>query len=500
VVSRRNLLVGSAAVLGALSMGTGTAAASVGRNRRATFATALPQGVVFGFRLPGGLTCPVPFMSRAAWGADESWRFVNGVEDWPAEHHPVQALTVHHTGFAASLDPAETVRTIYRQQALTAARGGIQGWGDIGYNLLIDDAGVVYEGRYSGSAFPVFGPTARLMTTGAHVQYFNTGNIGVCLLGYLNDVPPSQAAQDSLVTVLAYLAAVAGVNPLGTVNYYNPVPRPNGTHSTATVLGVSGHRNWAATDCPGHALYPLLGSIRQRVATAMPSVSEPSQSQSSSQPTSSQNPSPSESGEPTAPTSENPSPSGTSSQPTPPPSQNPPQPVGTPDPDAGTVGSRSERGGDEYVPAARAASPSQFPTTTPPPTSTVDVSPSAIPSSRATRTWTDPPAVTAGGSVGVESAGWGFTTAAVGVTVGGALGSLGGLWWRHRRRASSAAKPTGTDPSIVDSSSPEPSRADEPATGSAVDEPSTASPVESTTGQSPMDEVPTGSAVDESTD
>ena len=467
MVSRRKLLVGSAAVLGALSMGTGTAAASVGRNRRVTLATALPQGAAFGFRLPGGLTCPVPFMSRAAWGADESWRFVNGREDWPAEHHPVQALTVHHTGFAASLDPAETVRTIYRQQALTAARGGIQGWGDIGYNLLIDDAGVVYEGRYSGSAFPVFGPTARLMTTGAHVQYFNTGNIGVCLLGYLNDVPPSQAAQDSLVTVLAYLAAVAGVNPLGTVNYYNPVPRPNGTHSTATVIGVSGHRNWAATDCPGHALYPLLGSIRQRAATAMPSVSEPSQ-----------NPSPSESGEPTPSTSENPSPPGTSNQPTPPPAQNPPQP-------AGTGGSSSERGGDEYVPAARAASPSQFPTTTPPPTtppptSTVDVTPSAIPSSRATRTWTDPPAATA--ASGAESAGWGFTTAAVGVTVGGALGSLGGLLWRRRRRASSATKPTGTEPSIVDNPSPVPTQDDEP-----------------TTAQSRLDESPGTAPVDEST-
>ncbi len=470
MVSRRKLLVGSAAVLGALSMGTGTAAASVGRNRRVTFATALPQGVAFGFRLPGGLTCPVPFMSRAAWGADESWRFVNGREDWPAEHHPVQALTVHHTGFAASLDPAETVRAIYRQQALSSARGGMQGWGDIGYNLLIDGAGVVYEGRFSGSAFPIFGPTARLMTTGAHVQYFNTGNIGVCLLGYLNDVPPSQAAQDSLVTVLAYLAAVAGVNPLGTVNYSNPVLRPDGTRSTATVLGVSGHRNWAPTDCPGHALYPLLGSIRERVATAMPAVSEPSQSQSSSQPSSSQNPSPSESGQP----SQNPSAPGTSNQPTPPPTQNPPQP-------GGTGGSSSERGGDEYVPAARAASPSQFPTTTPPPTptSTVDVSPSAVPSSRPTRTWTDPPAATVASEA--ENAGWGFTTAAVGVTVGGALGSLGGLWWRHRRRTASSAKPTGAERSIVDSSSPEPSPAGEPPSGSAVDEPTTESAVDEST-------------------
>ncbi len=289
------------------------------------------------------------------------------------EHHPVQALTVHHTGFAASADPAETIRTIYRQQALTSARGGIQGWGDIGYNLLIDAAGVVYEGRHSGSAFPIFGPTNRLMTTGAHVQYYNTGNIGVCLLGYLNDAPPSQAAQDSLVTVLAYLAAVAGVNPLGTVNYYNPVPRPNGTHSTATVLGVSGHRNWVATDCPGHALYPLLGGIRQRVAAAMPSAPEPSQSQPT--PTTQNPPQPTDTGQPTPTTTQDPPQPTDTGQPTQTATQNPPQPAPTtqnPPPPGGGGSSASERGGDEYVPAARVASPSQFPTVAPSPTSTVD--------------------------------------------------------------------------------------------------------------------------------
>jgi hypothetical protein len=45
------------------------------------------------------------------------------------------------------------------------------------------------------------------MTTGAHMRNYNTGSIGVCLLRYLNDVP---ATQDSLVTVLPYLAAVVG--------------------------------------------------------------------------------------------------------------------------------------------------------------------------------------------------------------------------------------------------------------------------------------------------
>jgi hypothetical protein len=469
VVRRRSVLVGSAAVFGALSLGTGAAAATIDPNRRMSSPMALRQGAVLGFPLPGGLICPVPYMSRAAWGADESWRFTNGVEDWPSEHNPVQALTVHHTGFAASDDAADTVRTIYRQQALTTARGGIQGWGDIGYNLLIDSAGVVYEGRHSGSSMPIFGPTGGLMTTGAHVLYYNTGNIGVCLLGYLNDEPATSAAQDSLVTVLAYLAAVSGVNPLGTVNYYNPVARPDGTHSTATVLGVSGHRNFAATDCPGNAFYPLLGQIRQRTAAAMPSTPTPSQSTTSSQPspsTSSSSAQPSDSGQPSPSGSQSSSqPAATSSTTSPATQSSPPKP--TPTQTGSSGNSRSERGGDEYVAAARSASPSAFPTVKPSPTPTVGSSVTAVPSVQTTPTWTQPP-VTRIPEMTAVSRGWNFTATAVGAAVVGALGSVGSWWWRQRRSASSPTTPGSATLSTVEDSTSESSPPDEPTVRSTV--------------------------------
>ncbi|MBX6751757.1 MAG: N-acetylmuramoyl-L-alanine amidase, partial [Micromonosporaceae bacterium] len=273
------VLLGTAAALGTAALGAApAAAASPPRQAR-------PRAV-FGMPLPGGLVCPVQYLSRAGWGADESYRYYPGHEDWPIEPNLPQTITVHHTGFAASADPAETVRTIYRQQALPASMGGIQGWGDIGYHLLIDADGVVYEGRYSGSdQWPVFDPTGWYVVTGAHVLGYNTGNIGVCLLGYLNDAPPTQAAQDALVTVLAYLAEATGIDPLATVNYHNPV---NGNQRT--VRAISGHRDWDATDCPGHALYPLLGGIRQQVASSMPSAQPtPTQTQTpTTEPTSSE--------------------------------------------------------------------------------------------------------------------------------------------------------------------------------------------------------------------
>ena len=86
------------------------------------------------------------YLSRAGWGADESLRFEpDGTEKFPTAFFDVQTLTVHHTVTANSdPDPAATVRAIYFFQCIT------EDFGDIGYHLLIDQAGTVYEGRYSG--------------------------------------------------------------------------------------------------------------------------------------------------------------------------------------------------------------------------------------------------------------------------------------------------------------------------------------------------------------
>lgn len=412
MVTRRSLLAGSAAVLGTLSVARGTAAEAgvTGRSLAAT----LPAGAVSGFPLPGGLVCPVPFMSRAAWGCDESLRYTNSGGYWPEEYYPVLSLTVHHTGFVADPDPTVTVRSIYTNQTLyggMSPSSGSVGWGDIGYNLLIDDQGVVYEGRYSGTdGFPVFNPDGA-MVTGAHVLHYNTGNIGVCLLGYLDDAPATAAAQDSLVTVLAYLAAVGRVNPTGSVHYVNQAP---GYESyTKNVQAISGHRDWAATDCPGSAMYPLLSAIRTRVAAAMPA---PAQS----------------TGEPTPSTS-----STGGLQPTPTPSP-------TPHPSTTTPKSATrDRGGDEYVPAARRASPSAYPTRrpTPTPTPSAGPSPSAAPSYPTTA-----PAPTSTPSSGVVSATsdaggpvWGVSATIAGVAAAGALGA----WRLRQRRPASAPDATG---------------------------------------------------------
>ena len=122
------------------------------------------------------------------------------------------------------------------------------------------------------------------MTTGAHILDYNTGNIGICVLGNFEPgsvVPaPTAAQREALVTVIAALVDYCRIDPLATVYYFNPVPLPDETDPTQAaeplqyrglrVNTISGHRDWAFTTCPGDNLYAMLGQIRTEVAARLP--------------------------------------------------------------------------------------------------------------------------------------------------------------------------------------------------------------------------------------
>jgi N-acetylmuramoyl-L-alanine amidase len=223
-----------------------------------------PAAAAGAIPLPDG-TSPRPgpvYLRRSAWGADESLRFgPDGVELFPPAFFDVQTLTVHHTVTTnGDPDPAATVRAIYHFHTVE------QDFGDIGYHLIIDGAGVVYEGRWSGpDPVPVFGARTQgpppQMNNGAHVGGFNAGNVGVALLGDLTAAQPTQAARRALVRVLAALVGVTRLDPLGTTAYVNPI-----SGATRTVPTIAGHRDWLATACPGDTFYPTLPDLRREVA------------------------------------------------------------------------------------------------------------------------------------------------------------------------------------------------------------------------------------------
>ncbi|MDH4334160.1 MAG: N-acetylmuramoyl-L-alanine amidase [Chloroflexota bacterium] len=214
-----------------------------------------------GARTAGVTTIP-GIISRSAWGADESLRFDGaGDELWEREYYPLQKLVVHHTaGRNSDPDPAATVRAIYYYHAVK------QGWGDIGYQYLIDEAGRVYEGRHSRDywrgAIPTSDNPAGLVVTGGQARLYNSGNMGIALLGTFTSQAPTAAARASLVKMLAWAAATHGINPTGSGTYVNPV-----TGLTRKTPNIAGHRDYNATGCPGGTLYSLLPAIRKEVAS-----------------------------------------------------------------------------------------------------------------------------------------------------------------------------------------------------------------------------------------
>src|SRR5919109_1121170 len=207
---------------------------------------------------------------RSGWGADESLRFdARGTEIWPPGFYPVQKVIVHHTASQNNdPDPAATIRAIYQYHAIT------QGWGDIGYNFLIDEAGRIYEGRHSRQYAPGESPTGEDLSgngvTAAHTQGYNSGTVGIALLGTLTNQDATPAARSALEHLIAWIDSTHGIDPQGSALYTNPV---SGTQ--ATFPNIAGHRDVAATECPGGAFYSTLPGIRADVAALIGSPPPP---------------------------------------------------------------------------------------------------------------------------------------------------------------------------------------------------------------------------------
>jgi hypothetical protein len=214
---------------------------------------------------PGTGQFPRPAITaRSEWGADESLRYANGKERWSPTFHPVQKLVVHHTDTPNDdPNPAATVRAIYRYHAIT------QGWGDIGYNFLIDRSGRIYKGRNShapgSDADTITGQNASGEgVTGAHARSYNAGSVGVSLLGTLTDRDATPAQKRALEDLLAWEADLHGIDPHGASTYTSPI---DGRQTTFP--NIAGHRDVGQTACPGGAFYATLPQVRDAVAARL---------------------------------------------------------------------------------------------------------------------------------------------------------------------------------------------------------------------------------------
>jgi hypothetical protein len=184
---------------------------------------------------------PRGVVTRSQWGADESWR-----KSGPSYASNVRAVVVHHTAGSNTYTRAQApgvVRGIYHWHAI-----GL-GWNDIGYNMLVDRYGTMYEGRYGGLDRAV---------TGAHAAGYNTGTFGISVMGNFDVAHVPAAAFDSVARAIGWKAAIHGINLSGTARVNN-----------RTISTLIGHRDVGSTACPGRYFYPRLGELRNSATTYM---------------------------------------------------------------------------------------------------------------------------------------------------------------------------------------------------------------------------------------
>jgi hypothetical protein len=215
-------------------------------------------------RLPVGgkrpeLAGAPPIITRADWHADESIR--RGV---PYYADGIHLAIVHHTAGSNSYTKAQSA-SIVRAIELYHVQGN--GWNDIGYNFLVDKYGQIFEGRYGGITRPV---------VGAHAQGFNSGSVGISLIGDYSATSISPAARGALVSLIAWRLDLAHIDPLSkVVRVSSGNPRyPAGT--AITLNTISAHRDVYPTSCPGAGLYAQLPSLRAEVSkTGLPKLYAP---------------------------------------------------------------------------------------------------------------------------------------------------------------------------------------------------------------------------------
>ena len=193
-------------------------------------------------------------VSRSTWGADETIR--RGEPSFATE---LRYAVVHHTAGANGYTKAQAL-SILRGIQLYHVRAN--GWNDIGYNFLVDRFGTVYEGRYGGIDANVIG---------AQAQGFNTGSVGVALLGTYGSEPASTAAEQALVRLLSWRLDLGHVDSGSMLSVVSGGSPKFAAGVPVMLRAVSGHRDVGLTACPGDALYARLqtiGAATRRVGAA----------------------------------------------------------------------------------------------------------------------------------------------------------------------------------------------------------------------------------------
>jgi cell division septation protein DedD len=260
------------------------------------------------------LTCPAKplVIPRTAWGCPTG----QSSPYWPPAYQSVTHIVINHTVNPNSADDwARVVRSIWNFHA------NILGWGDVGYQYLIDPLGNIYEGRAGGD--DVIGA----------FDGFNRGAMGIGYIGCygnceylgLTSAEPAQAMLDAGNELIAWKAGQKGLDPFGSGNYcWQALPNIV-ARSEVTCRGGS--------LSPGDFLEAKIPAMRVAVAEKIAACQTPTPTPTfTPSPTATPSSTPTATSSPTAtPTSQTPTPTFTPS-PTATPTDQTPTPTDTPTP------------------------------------------------------------------------------------------------------------------------------------------------------------------------
>lgn len=159
---------------------------------------------------------------------------------WPVQYaKQIKFIVIHHTASVKNLDnPEVAIQNIYYYHAVR------RGWGDIGYNYLIDPNGNIFEGRQGKDK-----------VIGGHVKSLNKVSVGIGVLGNYEDGEIPVPVLRALLALTNFLARKYNIDPAGSAEYKGNIYQ-----------NINGHKDINATICPGKFLYQKLFGIRALAA------------------------------------------------------------------------------------------------------------------------------------------------------------------------------------------------------------------------------------------
>lgn len=175
-------------------------------------------------------------ISRAEWGSPEG----NASPRWQPEYRALGRAIIHHTVTTDTPDSGAAMRAIWQFHANS------KGWGDIGYNYVVDKQGNIFQGR----AFdPTTANALKADVVGGHAEGNNYGTTGIAMLGDYSNTRPPDITIENVSNVVGYKLAPYNVAPSG---------------FTGAIPSTVGHRDVKQTACPGAGVYNELWYIRPR--------------------------------------------------------------------------------------------------------------------------------------------------------------------------------------------------------------------------------------------